>query len=118
MENVPDVAGNKNKDHFYEWINCLSAMGYESRWQIMNGTDFEIPQNRKRCFMVSWLGDHYYEFPKPRGNKMKLCDLLEQNVDEKYYLRIDTLEYFIRHSAESEEKGNGFRFEPTAGGHS
>ncbi|MBO7230089.1 MAG: DNA (cytosine-5-)-methyltransferase [Bacteroidaceae bacterium] len=113
MENVPEVIGQKNKDSFGDWIAFLDSMGYKSKWEILNGTDFEIPQNRKRCFMVSVLGDYYYDFPQKLGCTLRLKDLLEKNVSEEYYLSDNILNYFIKHTKESEEKGNGFRFEPT-----
>lgn len=115
MENVPEVIGQKNKDSFADWIAFLDSMGYKSKWEILNGTDFEIPQNRKRCFMVSVPGDYYYDFPQKLGCTLRLKDLLEKNVSEEYYLSDNILNYFIKHTKESEEKGNGFRFEPTGG---
>ena len=115
MENVPEVIGKKNKDSFADWIAFLDSMGYKSKWEILNGTDFEIPQNRKRCFMVSVLGDYYYDFPQKVGCTLRLKDLLEKNVSEEYYLSDNILNYFIKHTKESEEKGNGFRFDPTDG---
>ena len=115
MENVPEVVGEKNKKHFSEWIKRLDELGYNSKWQIINGTDFGMPQNRKRCFMVSVLGNYYYTFPNPTGCELRLKDLLEQNVDEKYYLSQNIVEYFVRHTEECKEKGNGFKFEPTYG---
>lgn len=115
MENVPEVIGQKNKDSFADWIAFLDSMGYKSKWEILNGTDFEIPQNRKRCFMVSVLGDYYYDFPQKLGCTLRLKDLLEKNVSEEYYLSDNILNYFIKHTKESEEKGNEFRFEPTDG---
>ena len=86
MENVPEVIGQKNKDSFGDWIAFLDSMGYKSKREILNGTDFEIPQNRKRCFMVSVLGDYYYDFPQKLGCTLRLKDLLEKNVSEEYYL--------------------------------
>ena len=115
MENVPEVIGQKNKDSFADWIAFLDSMGYKSKWEILNGTDFEIPQNRKRCFMVSVLGDYYYDFPQKLGCTLRLKDLLEKNVSEEYYLSDNILNYFVKHTKECEEKGNGFRFEPTDG---
>lgn len=53
----------------------------------MNGKDYEIPQNRERCIMVSVLGDYYYDFPKEKKLKFHIIDLLELSVDEKYYLK-------------------------------
>ena len=115
MENVPEVIGTKNFGAFTDWHAKLESLGYKSKWQIINGTEQEMPQNRRRCFMVSWRGDYYYEFPKPKRLELKMSDLLETEVDEKYYLSADILKYFVARSAEQEAKGNGFRFEPTDG---
>lgn len=116
MENVPQVIGKKNIGAFAEWVAFLDNTGYHSNWQVINATDFYVPQNRRRCFMVSVLGNHYYEFPRKLGNTRKLKDLLENDVDEKYYLSERILQYFIKHSQECNEKGSGFAFKPTDGG--
>lgn len=115
MENVPEVIGQKNKDAFGDWIEVLDNLGYKSKWEILNATDFEMPQNRKRCFMVSVLGDYYYDFPQKVGCTLRLKDFLEKNVSEEYYLSDNILNYFIKRTKESKEKGNGFRFEPSYG---
>lgn len=86
MENVPDVIGSKNIKHFAKWLEKLESLGYHCYWKILNAKDFGIPQNRERCFMVSILGDYYYEFPESIKLEQRLKDLLEENVDEKYYL--------------------------------
>lgn len=115
MENVPEVVWAKNIKHFSQWVLFLTKLGYKSKWQILNGTDFGIPQNRKRCFMVSVLGDYYYDFPEKQGCKLRLKDLLESDVDEKYYLSESVLEYYIKRNTEQKAKGNGFFFAPTNG---
>lgn len=79
----------------------------------MNAKNYGVPQNRDRCFMVSWLGNYYYDFPQEKKLTKRLKDVLETEVDEKYYLSSRTLNYFIEHSKECEQKGNGFRFTPT-----
>lgn len=61
-------------------------MGYKNYFQDLIATDYGIPQTRNRCFMVSILGDYSYTFPKPIPLELKLKDLLEKGVDEKYYL--------------------------------
>ena len=116
MENVPQVIGKKNIGAFAEWIAFLDSLGYHSKWEVINATDYAVPQNRQRCFMVSVLGDHFYNFPKKIGNARKLRDLLEDNVPEKYYLSEKILQYFIKHTEECKEKGQGFAFTPTEGG--
>lgn len=65
--------------------------------------------------MVSVLGDHYYNFPQKLGNTRKLRDLLEDNVSESYYLSERLLQFFIKHTEECKEKGQGFAFTPTHG---
>lgn len=92
MENVPDVIGTKNISHFADWVKKLEQLGYTSKWQCMNAKNYGVPQNRDRCFMVSWLGDFYYDFPQPFKLKTRLKDVLETNVDEKYYLSSRALE--------------------------
>lgn len=86
MENVPQVHGKKNINDFNKWIEFLESKGYTNYWQDLNAKDYGIPQSRNRCFMVSMLGDCTYEFPEPIKLELTLKDVLEQEVDEKYYL--------------------------------
>ena len=86
MENVPEVKGTKNIDSFNAWLGCLESLGYHNYYEVLNAKDYGIPQNRERCFMISLLGDVYYEFPKRQKLTLKLKDLLEDSVDEKFYL--------------------------------
>lgn len=116
MENVPEVIGKKNVKHFAEWIKFLDTLGYKSKWQLLNAKDYGIPQNRNRCFMVSILGDYYYEFPKPIPLKLRLKDMLESKVDEKYYLSNKTIEMFVAHTEKKQAQGCGFKFAPSDGG--
>ena len=92
MENVPEVIGTKNSEHFSQWVEKLDSLGYKSKWEILNAKDYGVPQNRARCFMVSWLGNYYYDFSKRVKLEKRLKDILETNVDEKYYLNDDTIE--------------------------
>ena len=86
MENVPQLHGAKNKEHFDKWIAFLESKGYSNYWTDLNAKNYGIPQNRNRCYMVSVLGEYSYEFPKAIPLELNLGDLLEKEVDEKYYL--------------------------------
>ena len=86
MENVPQVHGKKNINDFNKWIEFLESKGYSNYWKDLNAKDFGIPQSRNRCYMVSILGDYKYEFPTPIPLEKTLKDVLEREVDEKYYL--------------------------------
>ena len=87
MENVPQVHGTKNIDDFNLWIDFLESKGYSNFWQDLNAKDYGVAQNRKRCFMISILGNEIYEFPKPVKLEKCIKDYLEDEVDEKYYIK-------------------------------
>ena len=87
MENVPQVHGTKNIDDFNLWIDFLKSKGYSNFWQDLNAKDYGIAQNRKRCFMISILGNEVYEFPKPVKLEKCIKDYLEDEVDAKYYIK-------------------------------
>lgn len=86
MENVPEVIGTNNIHHFAKWVEKLESFGYKCKWDCLNAKNYGIPQNRNRCFMVSFLGDYFYDFPKPKPLTLRLKDMLEENVDESFYL--------------------------------
>ena len=115
MENVTQVHGKKNKEHFDEWIAFLESKGYRNFWQDLNAKNYGIPQNRNRCFMVSVLGDYTYTFPKEFPLELRLKDMLETEVDEKFYLSDAMINFFTENTKRQAEKGNGFRFQPTDG---
>lgn len=93
MENVPQVCGEKNREDFNKWLNFLENLGYQSYYKILSATDYGIPQTRRRCFVVSLLGEYYYDFPGGFPLQLKLKDMLEDEVDEKYYLSKKMIDY-------------------------
>lgn len=115
MENVPQVHSLENMKDFHKWQVRLEELGYKNYWQDLIATDYGIPQTRNRCFMISILGDYSYSFPKPIPLKLKLKDLLEENVDEKYYLSDKMIEFFTKNEEKQKENGNGFRFNVSDG---
>lgn len=78
MENVPLVLGLGNIDSFNEFRRFLHSLGYSNYTKVLNSSDYGVPQNRERCFMVSILGHYKYEFPA--GIPLTICaaDLLEE----------------------------------------
>ena len=112
MENVPEVIGTGNVKHFHKWLAKLESLGYSNFTEILNGKNYGIPQNRRRCFMVSILGDYAYDFPMKMKLKYKLKDFLEKQVDEKYYLSDKMIEFFTYNTEKQKESGNGFSFQP------
>ena len=86
MENVVDLVQVKFIRQFQEIQKELEDLGYTNYTETLNAKDYGVAQNRDRVFMVSILGDYYYEFPKPIKLEKRLKDYLEDEVDEKYYL--------------------------------
>lgn len=95
MENVPQVHGKGNEADFKAWQDFLRSKGYSNFWKDLNGKDYGIPQNRNRCFMVSILGDYDYDFPSPQKLELCLGDMLEDEVDEYYFLDESQIEGII-----------------------
>ena len=112
MENVPEVVGDKNIRDFAEWIAFLDRLGYKSKYQILNAKNYGIPQNRARCFMVSWLGDFFYDFPEPVKLTRNFADMLESEVDTRYFLTNQECEMFDKHYKRHKELGHGFGWKP------
>lgn len=114
MENVKPLVGKKFLPKFNEWLEWLDGCGYNTYWQIMNAADYGIPQRRERVIAVSIRKDidTGFSFPTPIPLETKFRDLLEENADEKFYLKNETYEWYLNHNAHCEEKGLGFRFSP------
>ena len=104
MENVPQVIAEKNIDDFRDWVLFLENKGYSNYHQILNAKDYGIPQNRQRCFMISILGDAYYDFPEAIPLKLKLKDMLEDEVDEKYFLSDKMINYVLASGTKNYQK--------------
>lgn len=115
MENVPQVHSEDNLLDFNKWKDRLEELGYKNYFKDLIATDYGIPQTRNRCFMVSLLGDYSYTFPKPIPLKLKLKDMLENNVDKKYYLSDKMIDFFTHNEEKQKESGNGFRFNVSDG---
>lgn len=92
MENVKNLVGERHKHNFIKWLKVLESLGYQNFWKVLNAKDYGVPQNRERVFMVSILGGGQYLFPNPIKLEKRLKDVLESNVDEKYYINQKNLE--------------------------
>ena len=118
FENVAALVGNKFIKLFNKWQLELESYGYANFAKVLNAKDYGVPQNRERIFMVSILctesdPNPQYFFPKPIPLKKRLKDVLEKDVDEKYYLSEKTVKSFTEHCDRKQAEGCGFKFEPT-----
>ena len=95
MENVKNLVSEKFLPTFRKWLDFLTSEGYTNYAQVLNAKDYGVPQNRERVFVVSILGDEWYNFPKPFPLEKRLKDVLEEDVDEKYYLSDEKVMEFL-----------------------
>lgn len=93
-ENVKALTSKRFSKEFDVILSNLENMGYRNYWQVLNAKDYGIPQNRERVFIVSIRNDidKKYEFPTSIKLELRLKDILEKEVDEKYYLSDKMLE--------------------------
>ena len=113
FENVGGLVSDKFIDLFNRWQARLNTYGYTNFQQLMNAKDYGVPQNRLRIFMVSILDcQRAYYFPKPFKLERRLKDVLEQNVEERYYLKEEQVAKLMESTERHQDKGNGFAFKP------
>ena len=98
MENVANFVSNAHIGTFKAWYSLVENLGYNNFAQVLNATSYGIPQNRERIFLVSIRKDisDKYHFPQPIKLEKRFKDVLESNVDEKYYLSQKGVEYISK----------------------
>ena len=112
MENVPALLQKKFFPEFEKFCGELEELGYTNSYAVLNAKDFGVPQNRKRVFMVSSLHHGKFIFPKGFPLKKRLKDVLEEDVDESYYLSEERIAKYERHRQRQEENDRNFGWKP------
>lgn len=97
LENVPQVCGNGNLEHWKKWVKRLEELGYQTFSQIINAKDYGIPQNRKRLFAISIKTSEEisYQIPAKINLRFLLKNLMQNQVDEKFFIPTKLLENII-----------------------
>lgn len=97
-ENVKNIVGKQFKDTFKMFTDELDEYGYNVYWKVLNAKDYGIPQNRERVYLIfikKELDNGKFIYPEPFDNGMRLKDILEENVDEKFYISEDKVQRFL-----------------------
>lgn len=87
-ENVKNLLSTKHRHNFDAYLETMKALGYTNYYQVLNAKDYGIPQNRERVFAISIRNDidNGYEFPEKQPLEIRLKNILENEVEEKFYL--------------------------------
>lgn len=125
MENVSAILTDKFLPLLQLWMREVERMGYvnfmpqefQTPWNgshtkngCLNSKNYGVPQNRERWFMVSILrtekeSEPKYHFPAPFKLETCLADILEDEVDESFFLSDEMLSRFCTKSTEEQESG-------------
>ena len=94
-ENVKNMLSKNHVHNFYNYLDKMTELGYRNYFEVLNAKDYGIPQNRERVFTISIRNDieNNFYFPKKKKLDITLKDMLEDNVDEKYYLSDKMIKY-------------------------
>ena len=129
FENVKGLLSDDSGKTFGRWVDYLGgksingipnlfpheeSVPYHIYYQVLNAKHYGIPQNRERIFIVGIRDDkdNRFQFPTEIPLTKRLKDVLEDSVDEKYYLSDKMVSFFVRHTEKHQAKGNGFKFKP------
>jgi DNA (cytosine-5)-methyltransferase 1 len=132
IENVKGLLSDDDGKTFQRWIDMLAGKSvngnpvifpldestpYHVYYQVLNAKHYGVPQNRERIFIIGVRDDvdNNFHFPKPIHLTKRLKDVLESEVDEKYFLSDKMLNYLVTNSETQKNNGNGFKFSPTDG---
>lgn len=98
-ENVKNIVGKKFKDTTFKlFTQELEEYGYNVYWKVLNAKHYGIPQNRERVYLIfikKELDNGKFKYPEPFDNGVRLKDILEDEVEEKYYISQDKVSRFV-----------------------
>jgi DNA (cytosine-5)-methyltransferase 1 len=113
FENVKGLLSDDNGKTFQEWVNMLGgksvngvsvifpyeeSVPYHLYWQVLNAKHHGVPQNRERVFLIGIRddSDNNFQFPREEHLSKKLKDVLEGDVDDKYFLSEKMVDYLVK----------------------
>lgn len=101
MENVKGLVTEKFRPFFFAWLKELESYGYASFYRILNAKDYGVPQNRERIFVISIRIDGdtphpTFHFPSPQKLSLRVEDMLEEEVDEKFFMSHEAINEFLK----------------------
>lgn len=98
-ENVKNIVGKQFKETTFKlFTDELEEYGYNVYWKVLNAKDYGVPQNRERVYLIfikKELDNDKFKYPEPFDNGIRLKDILEDEVDEKFYISTDKVKRFL-----------------------
>lgn len=97
LENVKALVSEKFISYLHTWLDYLARLGYNNHTKVLNATEYGVPQNRERVFVVSILGTSHYYWPQPQPLTKTIAAVLEKDVDPFYFLSEKSVQQVFKH---------------------
>ncbi|MDX4070266.1 DNA cytosine methyltransferase [Aliarcobacter skirrowii] len=110
LENVKGFLNHDKGNTFKVVKQTLEDLGYKVYSKVLNAKDFGVPQNRERIYIVAFLDNVDFDFPKILDKDICLGNILDKNVDKKYTISDKLWAGHQRRKIEHKLKGNGFGY--------
>ena len=110
LENVRGLLSNDGGNTFKIILKELNDLHYYTNYKVLNSKDFGLPQNRSRVYIVGFKDLNNFEFPIPKIKPMKVGDILENNIDDKYTISDKLWESHQRRKKENLKISRGFGY--------
>lgn len=111
LENVKGLVSHDKGNTFSTIMKVLEQdLGYSVHYKVHNAKDFGVPQNRQRIFIVALRDNYPFEFAEAPKTPVKVGDILEEKVDDKYTISDKLWAGALRRKKEHQAKGNGFGY--------
>lgn len=112
LENVKGLLSHDKGNTFKTVLRTLHDIGYNIHYKVLNTKDFGLPQNRERVFIIGFTDFRLFNFPTGSPLRCTIKDVLEDEVDDKYYLSEKMIKGFSKHNDNHKQKNTGFLWSP------
>ena len=114
LENVKNLVTHDKKKTFKVIRETLTAeLGYRIFWKVVDAA-YYVPQHRERIIIVGFRGDIFpdpdFRFPEPVRRNIKVKDILDPSVPDKYTISDHLWQYLQEYAEKHRKKGNGFGY--------
>jgi len=114
LENVKNLVSHDKKRTFKVITEALTELGYSIHYKVLDAK-YYVPQHRERIIIVGFDKEVFnnqeqFKFPEPKGTELRIQDILETEVDDKYTLSDKLWNYLQDYKKKHQAKGNGFGF--------
>lgn len=111
IENVKGMATTNSGQGLKYVLKELKNRGYHTHWKVLKASEYGVPQNRERLFIVAFAENVPFSFPKPTVLPAPSGDILEKSVHENYFMTQSEVDSQVEAKIRYDSKGHNFGFQ-------